>query len=720
MNAKKLILMLAAFTLAFSLVITGCVKSPGSVKTDLNTGTYSQDIFNPKEDVKIKSFSSDADFLDFIKKNSAGQTYSYYGAGLRGGVMMDASMEKMVSSVAPITGADLPTMVNADEGDYSTTNNQVDGVDEADLMKTDGDYIYTITQNTLYIVKAYPGNESKVVSTLKLDGTPQGLFIQGNTIAVFGDFYNLDFFKTIDFVPRNGMTFFNIYDMTNKENVTLLKEYKFEGRYFQARMKDDFVYFVALSGMERRDYPTPLMFDGGIRTSMPVKDIFYYPIPYSYPQLASVHAIKIADTASQINSKSVVVEGASNMFMGDNLFITYTEYINEWKIRETITSDLMIEKLTESDKALVGKIKNTDNDVLSQAEKDSKIMQIIYSYMNYLSENERDVLQEEIDKKTEEKMKEYEYLEYTVINKITVNKGNIEIGGFGKVPGHVINQFSMDEKDNVFRIATTISQRWPIMFYKASYDIDANKPTESENQVHSLDKDLNNIGSLKGLAKGEQIYSTRFIGDRLYMVTFKQVDPFFVIDLSDPKNIKELGKLKIPGFSRYLHPYDENMIIGIGRDATESGRTGGLKISLFDVTDVENPKETAKFVTSEKYAQSTAEYEHKAFLMSKEKNILVIPAYNYDYDYMGKSGGQEYNGAMVFKITKDSITLKGIVDHSKNTQNYYGPLVERSLYIKELLYTKSPGLIRINTIDDLTSVNEVTLEENNQGPYKIV
>ena len=104
------------------------------------------------------------------------------------------------------------------------------------------------------------------------------------------------------------------------------------------------------------------------------------------------------------------------------------------------------------------------------------------------------------------------------------------------------------------------------------------------------------------------------------MVTFEQVDPFFVIDLSNPKKIKELGKLKIPGFSRYLHPYDKNTIIGIGKDATETGRTKGLKISLFDVSDVENPEEIAKYVSESRYADSTALYEHKAFLFSKEKN----------------------------------------------------------------------------------------------------
>jgi uncharacterized secreted protein with C-terminal beta-propeller domain len=272
-----------------------------------------------------------------------------------------------------------------------------------------------------------------------------------------------------------------------------------------------------------------------------------------------------------------------------------------------------------------------------------------------------------------------------------------------------MNQFSMDEFDGVFRIATTLSARWTYSYSRVASDSVTSTNTKSSNNVYTLDGDLKQLGELEGLAEDESIYSTRFIGDKLYMVTFRQVDPFFVIDLSDPSNPESLGQLKIPGFSRYLHPYDENTIIGIGNEATESGRVQGLKISLFDVSDIENPKEIAKFVTDEKYATSTALYEHKAFLFSKDKELLVIPAYSYNYDYYG-SASKGYNGAFVFHITRDEITLRGLIDHSQgNEPYYYGAQVERSLYINELLYTKSLNLLRINQIDDLSSVKNISL-----------
>jgi uncharacterized secreted protein with C-terminal beta-propeller domain len=239
--------------------------------------------------------------------------------------------------------------------------------------------------------------------------------------------------------------------------------------------------------------------------------------------------------------------------------------------------------------------------------------------------------------------------------------------------------------------------------------------------VYVLDTDLKIVGSVTGIAKGETIQSARFIGDRLYLVTFRQVDPFFVIDLSNPKNPEILGELKVPGFSRYLHPYDDNIVIGIGRDASDTGRQQGLKISLFDVTNVAKPKEIAKWVATDEQAQSAAEWEHKAFLFDREKELLVIPGYSYDYGWNTGNKASGFNGAMVFSITPTSVKMRGIIDHGVNN-GMYGASVERSFYIEDLLYTKSPTLLRINDLDDLTSVKRITLEQTNDvvnGPYPV-
>ena len=684
-------------TLALLLVLAGCTSATQPVWNPATTspGTYTTTSFTPDSTVEPLSFSSPEEFAAFAR------SYEGYGGIYYGGGIMTRSMTAGTLGVAipemamdttnvkqtvPVPAAD---GVSASAGtDFSDTNNQVEGIDEADIIKTDGEYIYTVTGTTIFIIKAYPGADAQVISTIKLDSTPRGLFIDHDTLVVLGNVDKLE--KIGDFTPRNGLTYTSIYDISDRTAPTLQKQFKVEGYYDEARMTDGIVYLITTSGMQfSPGYPVPVIMDGTTIRSMPIDNIRYYPIPYNWPQLVSVHAISLGDES--INSAAVVVEGGQTVYMSDqNIYITYTQNINEYDLQRQILRDLLTPKLTDGDKALIEKIKAVDNDILTQQEKDNKIDNIIMSYAAYLPEDEQQQLQDKADELLQQKLKEYEYMEWTIINRVAVRGDTIQVAANGKVPGHITNQFSLDEQDDVLRIATTLSQRW----YKG-------ESTKSSNNVFTLDQDLKLLGGLKDLAEGEQIYSTRFIGDRLYMVTFKQVDPFFVIDLSDPAKPKELGKLKIPGFSRYLHPYDDTHIIGIGRDASETGRQQGLKISLFDVSDVTHPIETAKWVSDARYASTTAEYEHKAFLFSKDKDLLVIPAYS--YDYQGTGG---YNGALVFNITADIITLRGLIDHG---QSGYGPAVERSLYIEDLLYTKSAGLLRINSIDTLESVKRVDL-----------
>ena len=288
----------------------------------------------------------------------------------------------------------------------------------------------------------------------------------------------------------------------------------------------------------------------------------------------------------------------------------------------------------------------------------------------------------------------------------------------GEVPGMVLNQFSMDEYEGYFRVATT------------TYE-----PT-SQNNVYILDMALNVTGSLEDLAQGETIYSARFMGERCYLVTFKQVDPLFVIDLKDPYNPKVLGYLKVTGYSNYLHPYDETHIIGIGKETTEEGDFAwyqGVKISLFDVSDVKNPVEISKYEIGHRGTDSPVLWDHKAFLFDKSRNLLVIPVSVAEID------GAEYpegvpswaygetvwQGAYIFHISPDAgLRLEGRITHIENLaepeQDYYyfysSFSVQRSLYIGDVLYTISNAKIKMNSLENLDYINEVELPYSTWTP----
>jgi uncharacterized secreted protein with C-terminal beta-propeller domain len=238
-----------------------------------------------------------------------------------------------------------------------------------------------------------------------------------------------------------------------------------------------------------------------------------------------------------------------------------------------------------------------------------------------------------------------------------------------------------------------------------------------------MDNGLNIAGKLEKIAKDERIYSTRFIGNRLYMVTFKRMDPLFVIDLSNANKPEVLGQLKIPGFSDYLHPYDENHVIGVGKETAENEWGGmsikGVKVSLFDVSDVNKPQQIDTYEIGKAGTDSEALQDHKAFLFDKNKNLLVIPVrevtanVQYDSRY-GYNMQKVWQGAFVFNITLEGFKLKGKISHFDDFEepNYYwgSPgAVRRSLFMDDVLYTISAKKVMMNDLLNLSEIKSIDL-----------
>ncbi|MEM2130538.1 MAG: beta-propeller domain-containing protein, partial [Candidatus Bathyarchaeia archaeon] len=323
----------------------------------------------------------------------------------------------------------------------------------------------------------------------------------------------------------------------------------------------------------------------------------------------------------------------------------------------------------------------------------------------------------------------YDYetnVETTHIVRIRIQGSTIKSEASGVVPGRVLNQFSMDEYGEYFRIATTISN---FRRFLGQTSI-ATTMSDQSNNVYVLDMNLTIVGRLEDLAPGESIYSARFIGTKCYLVTFKKVDPLFVIGLDDPTSPKVLGKLKIPGFSDYLHPYSENLLIGVGKETVEAEEGDfawyqGVKIALFDVSDVANPRQIASYVIGDRGTDSPVLHDHKAFLFDRDRNLLALPILLAEIDESQYPEGVPANaygeyvwqGLYVFTVTEDLISLRGRVTHMDNNEDllksgYYFDSkysVKRSLYIENMLYSISDAKIAINDLASLELVNEVKL-----------
>lgn len=673
---------------------------------------------------ELKKFSSVNEIREFLS-SSAPASYAQYDIGFS----RDAGMVEMEESIAvPAEGISAPAIADAPvskSSEYSTTNIQVEGVDEADFIKNDGKYIYILSQNDLIIVDAFPAEEANILSKTKIPGRATNIFLNDDRLVVFTEDHDeIIYYPEYDFRPRTRYTQKTsalIYDISNREEPELLTDHNINGNYFQARMIGDYVYFIVKDSVYYYDdyINVPVIRQGSEKIVSP--DIYYFDNP---EQNYVFHTIASFNTRSDndINAKSFMMGYSDNLYVStNNIYITYRKNLPArfYQDQQKDRFFKVVVPLLPSD--VQNKIKRIETENLSAFEQWDRISSILEETYNRMDESEK----RELSKKIEQGLQEYDIRiarerDKTIIQKIRINKGEIEYDTKGEVPGTLLNQFSMDEFSGYFRIATT-SQIWTRSAGSIQF-----------NNVYVMDDDLEITGKLEEIAKDERIFSTRFLGERLYMVTFKRIDPLFVIDLSDPKRPEILGELKIPGFSDYLHPYDENHIIGIGKETGDNQWGGtsikGVKLSLFDVSDVNNPEQLDKYEIGASGTDSEALREHKAFLFDKEKNLLVIPVReikgNELYDNRYGYRQRVWQGAYVFGLTpEEGFELKGKISHLDDLEEqryYWGSpyAVRRSLYMDDVLYTISSRKILMNDLEDISEINEIELPENkNEYPY---
>lgn len=681
----KLALTISAFFLVVLLSLAAFINKEVD-KLDTSGNIENNIAGNDKEPGnKFSNAEEFSQFLKDIEDNSKNKGW--------GGMFMEKSFSLPTGfSMSADSSASFANPLSSETGsssggDFSQTNVQVQGVDEADIVKTDGSYIYTATRNFITISKAFPSEEAVLLSKKEIENSVlDEMFVEKNSLMIFGR--RNYFYENTDgeeiYPYHSSLTFVEIYDISNKNNPVLKRKLEFDGNYKTSRKIGNDVYFVLdsyprytggdIPAEEKCNSLVPQFRDGlEIKSGtamVPVlkcTDINYIR-PVNYLQYVSVVGISINDYKKDF-SRKVIMGGSENVYASEsNIYLVKTQY---------------------------------------QYENNPEPLGVVFD---------------------SEGMKEK-----TQIYKFSIQGGKIEYQNSAEVPGRVLNQFSMDEYESNFRIATTVGH------------VSRNSENSSKNNIYVLDKNLTLTGSIEDIAPGEQIYSARFMGKRGFLVTFKKVDPFFTLDLSDPKNPKLAGKLKIPGYSDYLHPYDENHIIGIGKNTVESSESmsgtanfawyQGIKMAMFDVTDFSDPKEMFKIEIGDRGTDSPILSDHKALLFSKEKNLLVIPVLEAKLTDVQKNiknregneyGEYVYQGAYVFNLDLSSgFSLRGKITHFpddsafKKSGYYFGSQdysVKRSLYVGDNLYTVSDGKMKINKLSNLEEIKEINFNISLSNP----
>jgi len=513
---------------------------------------------------------------------------------------------------------------------HSTTNIQVAGVDESDIVKTDGEYLYIASYDKVTIVKAYPSSALSNVTVLDIEdilgfksenssASVSGVYLYGAKLVVILSYYEWrnqagDYAKYAALQWSSTRSLVSVFDIENVSAPKLLFSHGVSGYALTSRMIGSYVYLVGQSTVllvDRQPY-LPLAWDGNSSEEINVRDIYYDPETRDASVFMNLLAVDVVD--GDHATTTILAGYASTVYMSlDAMYLSVQKWSGEMLVVETDSAP--------------------ENEISSR----------------------------------------------TTIYKVAVDKLTMVNVARGDVHGWLLNQFSMDEKDGFLRVATTTGWSTP------------------ESAVYVLDSDLAVIGSLTDLAPNERIYSARFLGDTLYMVTFRQIDPFFVIDLVDPAHPFVVGELKNPGFSSYLHPVDEDHVFGIGSE------NGSVKISLYNVSDPTNPREQSKCLLPY-WSSSSAMYDPKAVLFDFEKGLLVIPVWSSSYEEA--SGNWTYwDGAYLFDVSIDNgIAVKGTIAHG---DSYGYDNVLRALYIEDTLYTLTQSTVKATSLLDLSAQGEL-------------
>ena len=676
MKKKKIIAIIILIILTISIIIGIC-------KNNVQTEEL-QSIKSEKQLMSI--YNKEDDSGSIIPKILGGIPYACLGflrGGVNGslGVTTDSStitngginsvLESADSTSTAEKGNSNQKESTSSENDYSTTNIQVENVDEADITKTDGNYVYSISENNVLITNVENPENMKIEASLSNPGyVPEDIILYNGKLVVISTNYTSSSQYTYYSKYSNDNTMVTTYDISDKTRIKKVNEYVVYSRYYTSRCINGQL-LVICSDMLRKENDKIVTY---YMENNEKKEIGLNNIKYLKGEATNYQTI-IASTNLNTNESVKLSEylfNIENAYVSENnIYLVNSEYNNnKTPIFENIKNLLL--------KGIIGYIRNIE-------------------------------------------MADYDYNKYTTIYKFKINDdGSLKYNNKTKEEGSTINQFSLDEYQNNLRVALSGNEGSRIVIF---------------------DENLKKIGSTEYLSKGERMYSTRFLGNKAYMVTYKNTDPLYAIDLSIPTSPKVLGELKIPGYSTYLHPYDENHLIGIGMETKEKvyrdsfgkvKRTTaiitGMKMALFDVSDINNPIQISKTVIGDSRTTSAILTNHKALLFSKEKGILAIPVNKYESDFEINVNNEDnisdmesiytkYNktytaeGYFVYNINlTDGFKLKGIIEHEKNTSigySYGESKLLRGLWINDNLFTVSEDMIKVNKLDDLSLISEL-------------
>jgi|TARA_B100001540_G_scaffold7477_1_gene6567 uncharacterized secreted protein with C-terminal beta-propeller domain len=722
-----------AISLVLLLGMSGCTGLFDSdepyemVPTDLgdvakrSIGSPNLEIFSDCDELEIALKQSIEEEARTSLLQAVDEVY-YWG----GGIWLEGDAEMAMDDAGSATSSTPPPTTRQEGVDYSGTNNQEQGVDEADFVKTNGYNIFFVDNGVLHIMDVPEFGQIEHASTTDIQGSPVAMMLNEDNLVVVSTVYNwnIDYDDPLQEAMgwsddwygwrTNTLTKFTVFDISNSSSPEVNRELYIEGYYMTAREVAGTVRTVTHTWMNIPD----------LRTWISYPDD-YWTVDYSEEERRNMREvaaqeamehnqqvmseISLEDILPQVHER-IGSEIITHHMDGDDCsdFAAPEDALNRG-YTSIFTIDLISEELDFEADHIVG------NWPLVYSSQDTLIItENAWDWWWFWGHDD--------------------LMESTNIHTFDISQpGETTYAGSGRVDGTILDQFSISEYEGVVRVATTTGQwgRWWM-----------ENPTPMENHVitlsHALDVDtgktrLLEMGRVDGIAYNETIWSARFVEDRAYIVTFENMDPLWTIDLSNPTSPTIMGELKVPGVSTYIHPLSDDAILTIGLGPADEETGLGLdwsntRLSLFNVSNFSDPQETQTLSLSPvedptdgwAWAWSEATWEHKAFQYWAPKGMLAVPLNTYRYDYYYDENGHyhyEYDWVsklMIVNITEEGMELHGEVDHSQfyDTEEYHwwsSYNIRRSIFMGDYIYAISHAGITVTHLDTLEEVDALQL-----------
>ncbi len=582
---------------------------------------------------------------------------------------------------------------------YTTTNNQVAGVDEADFVKNDGTRIFALSGQTLYAARSWPATDLSIRGTLKIEGYPREMFLEGTDRAVvFSSIYTwyplsnamgarcdaLD----CGYQSENTVKM-TVVDVSDLANLRVTHEYKLPGHYNSARKVGSSVRLVLSDNFN---------FPASVRWWPEVQGVNLWDPLQKGRRIDEFNKL-IASNEKEIRAQTLAewVPAGKVTIAGQTAIVPH-----ECSAFQKVNAPTRLGTVSVATLNLANPSHVDRSTIISEPGEIYASQKNLYIATRHWwwwpAPGQRDT---------------------TYLHKFDISNADAAIYvASGLVDGHIVDQFSMDEDSKgFFRVATTTMFRVP--------DSNPNNwwgRMETTNAISVLRENsgaLEIVGKSEDLAKGERIMSSRFIEEKGFVVTFRQVDPLFTFDLSDPTNPTKLAELKVPGFSTYLHPMDKDHLLTIGTYVPEpingqpnDWRLRALQLTIFDLSDMRNPKQAHTQLVGTSSGYSEAQHEHKAFNYFPAKKLLAIPFIDWSYSLSGSDYWTAFiSDLRVFSVDpvtgftpRGAISMRDLymVERSYNWTYYWTPQVRRSVMADDFVYAISDSGIRVANVNNLS------------------